>query len=266
MPADPFLKGFLLATRQRHPLAVENVALHLPRLRVQLQQRPVALPVDTERQVDLGLWVRAEVVQGPLLPRQLPEQGSEHRPDQRRLADSVFSHDGDQPPAERLKVNADAVPKGLADTTQAELMESHGAPSDKPVYSQSMKVAAASTGCYRSDNEARGLHKQACAGSLRETQPWVAEGRSTAALKPKKWGRNNGRSGCLLFPEMAHSTLLAVINPLLQLAHEAAPAWRARAKVLAYAGRRSDKKRNEQPLPFDPSGFGGQLSQMLCQT
>ena len=89
------LKGLLLAVGERFALPVEEIALHLAGLGIDLEERPVAGAIDTECQVDFGLGMGGEVIKRTLLAGQLAEQGSEYRSDQRGLAGAVLAHDGD---------------------------------------------------------------------------------------------------------------------------------------------------------------------------
>src|SRR5437867_1638796 len=88
--ADHGIERILLAVGQRRSLSVEQIALHLAGLGIKLQKRAVATTVDPERELDFGLRMRGEVIERPLLPRQLTEEGGKDRADQGRFASAVF--------------------------------------------------------------------------------------------------------------------------------------------------------------------------------
>src|SRR5207253_2728067 len=123
--ADQRIERLLLAIAKRDSLSVEQVAFHLAGLRIKLQKGAVAITVDAERELDFGLGMRGEVIERPLLPRQLPEQGGKDRADKGRLASAVFADQGDQPGAQRVEVNANFAGKGLSQAAQSEMVQFH---------------------------------------------------------------------------------------------------------------------------------------------
>jgi hypothetical protein len=76
----------------------------------------------TESEVDFGLWVGSEVIEGSLLPGQLAKQSREDRSDQRGLAGPVLAYNGDQPLAQSGEVNADFIWKRLSNSPQPQVM------------------------------------------------------------------------------------------------------------------------------------------------
>jgi hypothetical protein len=65
-------------------------------LGVNLEERPAAGAINTERQVDFGLGMSGEVIERTLLAGELANESREDRFDQRGLASSILAHDGDQ--------------------------------------------------------------------------------------------------------------------------------------------------------------------------
>src|SRR5205807_3036931 len=89
--ADHCIERLLLAVGEGRSLPVEQIAFHLTSLLIKLQKGAVGIAVDAERELDFGLGMRGEVIERPLLPRQLPEQGGKDRADKGRLASAVFA-------------------------------------------------------------------------------------------------------------------------------------------------------------------------------
>ena len=63
MLADMPLKGFLLTVGERRPFPVEDVAFHLTRFWIELEEWPEASTVDTEGKVDFRLRMGGEVIE-----------------------------------------------------------------------------------------------------------------------------------------------------------------------------------------------------------
>jgi hypothetical protein len=96
-----------------------------------LEERPVTGTVDTEREVDFRLGMGGEVIQETLLTGQLAEQSREYRSDQRGLAGTLLAHDGDQPFAQAIEVDAYLIGEGLSNSPQPPVVQSHGVSSQK---------------------------------------------------------------------------------------------------------------------------------------
>jgi len=116
---DHLFERLLLAIRQRRPLAVEQVALHLTGRGCELQQRAISVAVDAEGEVDFRLRMGGEIIERTLLPRQLTEQRGEDRADECGLASTILPDDGYEPRAKRAEIDRHLIAEGFGNPAQA---------------------------------------------------------------------------------------------------------------------------------------------------
>src|SRR5216684_6870748 len=68
MLLNPLLEGLLFPAGHRDTLVLKDVCIHLPHLRIDLQQRPKPSAAWTERHIDLRLGMSAESYRDLLWP------------------------------------------------------------------------------------------------------------------------------------------------------------------------------------------------------